>query len=513
MSRVLCSFFQLGFGLNIILSGLLWSNLKIAMIISIRDLRINFCDKIGIFPFKTMASRPLCVILITISWLILPQLIVAQGYTSRSTPLVNSTKLSNSTDNCRCYPTDTCWPTADEWAAFNKTVGGRLVATVPIASACHYDSFTEYDAEACAALLDVWDYPQTHDSSSSSPMAQFFSNGSCNPYTPPEDPCIVGALVQYAVNVSAACLDESIADYRATLKFASEHNIRIVIRNTGHDYLGKSTGPGALALWTHHLKDISLVDYSSSYYVGKALKLGAGVQTYEAYQAAAAAGLVVVGGNCETVGIAGGYSQGGGHGPLSSSFGLGADNVLEWEVVTAEGIQVTAKPGAEYEDLYWAISGGGGGTYAAVLSATVRAHPDLTFAGANLTIVQGSNVSQDVFFDVVQTFIESAPKFADLGVYTSWGLQEGSFIVYPAIAANTSADTLRSLFSPTLEALDRSGMYYGMFPPLSNLTSSFLSPLSVDGGDTNYHMKNKLSSSMTLIRTWTFTKPSSRSIM
>ncbi|KUI68196.1 6-hydroxy-D-nicotine oxidase [Cytospora mali] len=409
------------------------------------------------YALRFVSKAASCLVFLTT----IPQ---SEGYATGSALITSTaTSISNGTSTCRCYPTDTCWPTAAKWAEFNTTVGGRLVATVPIASVCHYDNFTAYNAEACAALLDVWDYPQTHDGSSSSPMAQFFTNGSCNPYTAPSDPCVVGALVQYSVNVSAASLSESIADYRATLAFASEHNIRLVVRNTGHDYFGKSTGPGALALWTHHLKDIELVDYWSSYYTGKALSLGAGVQIHEAYEAAGAAGLVVVGGNCGTVGLAGGYSQGGGHGPLASSFGLGADNVLQWEVITAEGAHVVAKPGTDYEDLYWALSGGGGGTYAAVLSVTVRAHPDMTYSGANLSIVQGSNVSDETFYGIVQTFIESAPKFADLGVYTSWALQEGIFVVEPAIAANVRADTLRSLFNPTLAALNESGMYFAFF--------------------------------------------------
>jgi FAD/FMN-containing dehydrogenase len=48
-------------------------------------------------------------------------------------------------------------------------------------------------------------------------------------------------------------------------------------------------------------------------------------------------GLVVVGGECPTIGIAGGYTQGGGNSAISTSFGLAADNVLKWEVVTANG--------------------------------------------------------------------------------------------------------------------------------------------------------------------------------
>ena len=119
-------------------------------------------------------------------------------------------------------------------------------------------------------------------------------------------------------------------------------------------YLGKSTGAGALSVWTHYLKDIEFSDWSDKHYKGKAIKMGAGVQGFEAMAAAAAQGLVSVGGECPTVGVAGGYTQGGGHSALSTSFGLGADQTLEWEVVTASGKLVTASR-TENEDLYWAL--------------------------------------------------------------------------------------------------------------------------------------------------------------
>ena len=57
--------------------------------------------------------------------------------------------------------------------------------------------------------------------------------------------------------------------------------------------------------------------------------MGAGVQAFEAYYAADARGLRVLGGECPTVGIAGGYTQGGGHSALSSIYGLGADQALD----------------------------------------------------------------------------------------------------------------------------------------------------------------------------------------
>lgn len=67
------------------------------------------------------------------------------------------------------------------------------------------------------------------------------------------------------------------------------------------------------------------------------MKMGVGVQTYKVMKVAYKAGVRVVGGSCPTVGLAGGYSQGGGHGLFSSQYGLAADQVLEWEVVFADG--------------------------------------------------------------------------------------------------------------------------------------------------------------------------------
>lgn len=167
------------------------------------------------------------------------------------------------TSRCRCFPGDACWPNEETWGDFNVTLDGRLVGTVPIASVCHYSMFMPYDAEACARLQLDWTNPNIHSDSSSSVMAPFFANMSCDPFTAPEAQCVIGTYVQYAVNASSA------KDVQLALAFAQKNNIRLVIRNTGHDYLGKSTGAGGLAIWTHHLKDIAIRDYVSDAYTGK----------------------------------------------------------------------------------------------------------------------------------------------------------------------------------------------------------------------------------------------------
>ena len=59
---------------------------------------------------------------------------------------------------CRCLPGDACWPSPAAWSALNTTVGGRLIATVPIGTPCHGST---YNAAACLALQNNWTESQT----------------------------------------------------------------------------------------------------------------------------------------------------------------------------------------------------------------------------------------------------------------------------------------------------------------------------------------------------------------
>lgn len=283
-------------------------------------------------------------------------------------------------------------------------------------------------------------------------MAAGFTNLSCNPFSSKTSPCTIGNYVQYAVNAT------DVAHLRKTIHFAARHNIRLVIRNTGHDLLGKSTGAGGLAIWMHYMKDISVVDYVSSHYSGKAMKMGAGVQTFEASEAAYKAGLVVVGGNCATVGLAGGYSQGGGHGQLVSYVGLAADQVLEWEVVLANGNLVTASP-KDHPDLYWALSGGGGGTYGVVVSMTSKAYPELPTASGNLSF-SDTGVSRDTFFAAVAMFISILPSIGDTGGATVWWLTNTTLSTTPTTIPGGTATIFNSLFAPLIAFFQQNDIKY-----------------------------------------------------
>lgn len=284
-------------------------------------------------------------------------------------------------------------------------------------------------------------------------MAYVFSNDSCNPFLGPETPCTIGYHVAYAVNATSA------KDFQTAIRFAKDNNIRLVIRNTGHDYLGKSTGAHALGIWTHNLKSISLLqEYHDENYEGAAIKLGAGVEVIQAYEFAASYGLLVVGGNCPTVGIAGGYIQGGGHGPLSSKFGLAADQVLEYEVVTADGELITAT-NKNNSDLFWALRGGGGSTYGVVVSVTVKAFPDTSSAMSYMEVPNTGN-NTDALYSVIGTFLQTLPRLVDAGAIAIFVVSAAGFSLTPAIAPGMQPVELDSHFYPVFDRLHKLGLDY-----------------------------------------------------
>lgn len=205
-------------------------------------------------------------------------------------------------------------------------------------------------------------------------------------------------------------------------------------------YFGRSTGAGALAIWTHHLNNIDFIPWSDSHFTGTAMKIGAGVMGYQAAEAADAAGVVAVTGECPTVGLAG-FTQGGGHSSLSTSFGMGADQVLAYEAVTADGRLVTASP-TENSDLFWALSGGGPGTFAVVVSMTVRTHPAAKIGGA---IVQfaAALTTQEHFNEAISTLHALLPGMTDQGADVLYTIAPQGVMIRPVTVYNSTADYVK----------------------------------------------------------------------
>ncbi|QKX62345.1 uncharacterized protein TRUGW13939_09504 [Talaromyces rugulosus] len=352
------------------------------------------------------------------------------------------------TRTCRKLPGDSDWPSDASWDSLNRTVGGRLIKGVPVAQSCYGP---QADEITCSTLQNNWGLVNPFLSDPVNVVSPYFGNNSCNPFVGLANnslsSCELGNMASYAINVSNA--ETAVAG----IKFARENNIRLVVKNTGHDYLGGSAGKGALALWTHNLKEVTIMtNYSSSVYSGPAVKIGAGVQFVDLYNITAKNGLRVVGGSCPTVGAAGGWRLNGGHGPLASSYGLGADNSLEFEVVTVDGKKLTASP-QENSDLYWALSGGGAGTYAVVISAIVKAHKDGPVAGSTLTF---PNIYGNSFWVAVEAWmkhllvLDTIPGFASEALIT-----KDTFSIVIATLPNGTETTMKEALAPFYQTLSQ----------------------------------------------------------
>jgi FAD/FMN-containing dehydrogenase len=170
----------------------------------------------------------------------------------------------------------------------------------------------------------------------------------------------------------------SAVDVAAAVRFAAAHNLRLVIKGRGHSYLGGSNAPNSLLVWTRHMDDVTVHDgftpAGSNAAPVPAVSCGAGAMWMHAYKAVTVeGGRYVQGGGCTTVGVAG-LVQGGGFGSFSKGFGTAAASLIEAEVVTADGkLRVVNR--VQEPELFWALKGGGGGTFGAVTRLTLATHP------------------------------------------------------------------------------------------------------------------------------------------
>jgi hypothetical protein len=105
--------------------------------------------------------------------------------------------------------------------------------------------------------------------------------------------CTLGAFPVYAVNAT------NVAQIQLAVNFARNQGLRLVIKNTGHDYQGRSTGAGALSIWTHNLQGLNyLPKYTLGKFSGNALHIAAGVVTQDIAEMAENHDGSVVGGMC-----------------------------------------------------------------------------------------------------------------------------------------------------------------------------------------------------------------------
>ncbi|KIJ61684.1 hypothetical protein HYDPIDRAFT_115467 [Hydnomerulius pinastri MD-312] len=371
-------------------------------------------------------------------------------------PLVASatTDSLRTTPTCRCTAEDpSCWPSSAAFAELERNLSSPLIYPVPPASACYPVSSPSGN---CSDVQENWSdglWRADQPGAMQEPNFETYiwQNGTASACY--QNVSIGLSCEQGSVPVVGVDARE-VGDIQAAVKFATSNNLRIVVKNTGHDYLGRSTARGSFVIWTHQMKNLT---YNASFTLQgspdaeehfSAIMLSAGVQWFEAYAEAQKHNRIVVGGISPggSVGAAGGWVQGGGHSILSPLHGLGVDNVLEMTIVIASGEHLTANQYLN-SDLFWTLRGGGGGTYGVVTSVTYRTHPALTVIG---TFFSASSNNSNAVHSLLTEIVRTQPELTDAGwAGYGFGLANTLWFLYlmPNATLSYANATLQPLFS------------------------------------------------------------------
>jgi len=199
---------------------------------------------------------------------------------------------------------------------------------------------------------------------------------------------------------------------------------------------------------------------------------GAGVQWHEAYEAAKQHNRVIVGGISPggSIGAAGGWLSGGGHSAISPNYGLGTpnspnltkpyshgdfpgvDNVLEITIVTADGSHVIANP-YRNKDLFWALRGGGGGTWGVVTSVAYKTHPSTPFSAALLLVNStNANSTQNLLTEIIRLTPSLVDQgYGGYGSYNGYGIGPANQFQFFVLSPNVTAEQTQATFLPLFE--------------------------------------------------------------
>jgi FAD/FMN-containing dehydrogenase len=344
----------------------------------------------------------------------------------------------------RCHPSDATWPSQQDWKRLNDAVEGNLIpVNFPL-------SRLKADPGSVAAKRLAKDLR--------------------NPFYIGDQPGLtqtLGWVDAWATQPSVyAVAARNAQDIAAAVNFAREHNLRLVVKGGGHSYQGTSNAPDSLLIWTRHMHDIALhVGFvpggcEHSMQPQPAVTLGAGTIWMQAYQAVTTqSAKYVQGGGCTTVGVAG-LIQSGGFGSFSKHYGLAAGSLLEAEIVTADG-KIRVANASTNPDLFWALKGGGGGSFGVLSRVTVRLHELPQFFGVtNFTIKAASD---DAYRGLIREFVSFYREhlFND-----HWGEQVGlnpdNSLEIKMVFQGLDAEQAKKVWQPFLAWVARSPKLYSV---------------------------------------------------
>ncbi|KAF9554313.1 FAD-binding domain-containing protein [Agrocybe pediades] len=355
------------------------------------------------------------------------------GAATSSAPSVAPTTASRPPKTqCKCLPGDPCYPSARDWQTFSSKLSQPLIANQrPLGAACYPSSGSKFSATQCAQFTANINNPIFREGLPNALQYETFevlfnSSGVVVSECPFDNGlvnatgalCGQGRIPPNAVNVT------TVQDIQEAVKFASKNNLKLVVRNKGHEVLGRSGGVGALEVFTHNLQNITF--FNSFVPEGApqntpgefAVTLGAGVSWSTAYSQTHAHNRSIPGGMAPfgTVGAAGGWLLGGGHSALTRYFGYGVDNALQFKVVLPNGTFATVNKYRD-PDLFWALRGGGGPSFGIVVESTVKTHPDPPYT-AFFFVAEAAN--KDAFTNILEVWNRYHNDLSDAGWAGVW---------------------------------------------------------------------------------------------
>ncbi|KKP02623.1 ent-kaurene oxidase [Trichoderma harzianum] len=367
------------------------------------------------------------------------------------------------------------------WKSLNDSVSGRLHLASPAGLPCFtsYESAWGLDANApnaaqCQTVksglstsLDIISrFGGYHNPTFSTCMRR----GQKCTLTATEgirnDTCFQGTVPDYYVDA------QSVEDIQKSLQFAQQYKLPVTIKNTGHDYRGGSAGVNTFAIWTHNFAPDPVITENFTpdecpSPVGPVVTYHAGQIGTHLYNSLQGTGYMIVAGSCPSVGPSGGWVAGAGHGIFTPSFGLGVDNVQQMKVVLPNGTYVTANR-CQNQDIFFALRGGGGGTFGVVTETTTKLHPDQEYSYAfvqlPVTDVRGAN----------EVLVANAERWSEEGwggVYGVLDVAGSPNLVWLGYNANLNLDEGKASLKPVtdyLEALPGSENLVSIFKTLPN---------------------------------------------
>src|SRR5690242_455397 len=215
---------------------------------------------------------------------------------------------------------------------------------------------------------------------------------------------LYNGMIDKRPRLIARCVD--VADVIAAVSFGRDQGLLVAIRSGGHN------GPGLGSCDDGLMVDLSLMKSVRVDPTHRTVRVDAGCTSGDVDHATHAFGLAVPFGIVSTTGVAG-LTLGGGTGYLTRKYGLTIDNLLEADVVLADGRLVTASP-TENPDLFWALRGGGG-NFGVVTSFLFQAHPvSMVYAGPIFWEATHARAVMRAYRDFLPTAPEELGAFVGL---------------------------------------------------------------------------------------------------